>query len=206
MPSEMSLIRTFQRLLGTLTNLPFKLYEGRRPKHEPVDSHFYLARQLSNCMMIYDGLNSHVYPVRTEMIATKHIPTFHVCSTDERKLKYFLVNETLLHICSMDKDESKGSIVDEFSTEEDESEYVHKYINKQKDAKNEADYEEYSVTDKVPIYFNIFECGKNIFNRLDVTYERSCMATPKDKYYTKLLETVIDYNYHHNAPSSNENL
>ena len=32
------------------------------------------------------------------------------------------------------------------------------------------------------------------------------MATPKDKYYTKLLETVVDYNDHHNAPLSNEKL
>ena len=32
------------------------------------------------------------------------------------------------------------------------------------------------------------------------------MATPKDKYYTKLLETVIEYNDHHNAPLSNEKL
>ena len=47
----------------------------------------------------------------------------------------------------MDKDESKGIIVDECSTEEDESEWVHRNINKQKDAKNEAEYEESSVTD-----------------------------------------------------------
>ena len=32
------------------------------------------------------------------------------------------------------------------------------------------------------------------------------MATPKDKYYTKFLETIIDYNDHNNAPLSNENL
>ena len=32
------------------------------------------------------------------------------------------------------------------------------------------------------------------------------MATPKDKYYTKLLETVVDYNDHHNAPFYNEKL
>ena len=42
---------------------------------------------------------------------------------------------------------------------------------KKKYAKNEADYEEYSVTDEVPSYFNIFECGRNILNRLDMTYE-----------------------------------
>ena len=56
-----------------------------------------------------------------------------------------------------------------------------------KDAKNETEYEEYSVTDEVPSYFNIFECVRNILNRLDVTYEQACMAPAKDKYYTKML-------------------
>ena len=39
---------------------------------------------------------------------------------------------------------------------EDESECIHKNINKKKDANNEAEYEEYSVTHEVLIYFNIF--------------------------------------------------
>ena len=32
------------------------------------------------------------------------------------------------------------------------------------------------------------------------------MATIKDKYYTKLLETLFDYNDNHNAPLSHDNL
>ena len=32
-------------------------YENKRPKHEPTDSYFRLARQLAKCMMIYDELN-----------------------------------------------------------------------------------------------------------------------------------------------------
>ena len=40
----------------------------------------------------------------------------------------------------MEEDKSKGIIVDECSTEEDESECVHKNIIRQKDAKNEAEY------------------------------------------------------------------
>ena len=73
-----------------------------------------------------------------------------------------------------------------------------------KDARNEAEYEEYSVTDEVPSYFNIFECGRNILNRLDVTYEQAGMATKKDKYFEKLLEILVDHNAYHNAPLSNE--
>ena len=106
----------------------------------------------------------------------------------------------------MDKDKLKGFIVDKISTEEDESDCVHKNINKEKDAKNEADYEESSITYEVPSYFNIFECDRNILNRLDVTYERECMATTKDKYNTKFLETLAEYNIHHNAPLSNGKL
>ena len=66
-----------------------------------------------------------------------------------------------MQVCSTDEDESKGIIVDESSTEDSELEYVHKNVNKEKDANNEAEYEESSVTDEVPIYFNIFKCGKD---------------------------------------------
>ena len=69
---------------------------------------------------------------------------------------------------------------------------MHKNINKQKYAKNETEYEEYSVTNEVPSYLNIFECGRKLLNRLDVAYERSFMATTKDKYYTKMLEMLVD--------------
>ena len=51
-------------------------------------------------MMRADALNSHGYPVITEMTA----PSSHVCSTDESELKEFLVNENLLQSCSIDED------------------------------------------------------------------------------------------------------
>ena len=73
-------------------------------------------------MIRYDALNSHSYPVRTEINAMKQIPTSCVCSTDESKLKELPVNETLSQSCSTDKDESKGIIVDNFSTGDDKSE------------------------------------------------------------------------------------
>ena len=71
-------------------------------------------------MMRADALNSYNYPVKIERTGTKQIPTSHVCSTDESKLKEFLVGNTLLQICSNDGDESKGIIVDKCSKEEDE--------------------------------------------------------------------------------------
>ena len=42
-----------------------------------------------------------------------------------------------------------------------------------------AECKKSSVTKKVPIYFNIFGCGRNILDKLDVKYERACMATLK---------------------------
>ena len=55
-------------------------------------------------------------------------------------------------------------------------------------------------------YFNIFECGRYLLDRLDVTYEQACMATPKEKYYTKLLKNLVDDNNRNGAPFSNENI
>ena len=73
------------------------------------------------------------------------------------------------------------------STEKDVSEYT---ITEQKD----AEYKESSVTKEVPSYFNICECGRNLLDRFDMTYEQACMATPKDKYYENILENIVDNN------------
>ena len=43
-------------------------------------------------------------------------------------------------------------------------------------------------------------------NRIDVTYEQACMSTTKEKYYTKMLGTIVDYNDRNNAPLSNDKL
>ena len=72
-------------------------------------------------MMRSDSLNSHVYPVKTKMTATKQIPTSHVCSMDKIELGEFLVDSTFSEICSMDKYESKGIIVEECAKEENKS-------------------------------------------------------------------------------------
>ena len=45
-----------------------------------------------------------------------------------------------------------------------------------------GEYKEPSVTKEVTSYFNIFECGRNRLDRIDVTCERVCMPTPQDKY------------------------
>ena len=54
-------------------------YEKKRPKYEPNDRYFYLARQLAKCMMRSDTLNWHDYGGHTEMTA----PSLNIYSTDE---------------------------------------------------------------------------------------------------------------------------
>ena len=132
-------------------------------------------------MMRADALNSHGYPVITETTALSS----YVCSTDEDESKGIILHKTLSQSCSTEKNKSKGIIVNgnlsqRCSTDKDElcskEEYKSEYtITKQEDTKNEVTYD-------VPNYFNafnVFECGRNILDRLDVSYERACIATPK---------------------------
>ena len=105
--------RELSKIIRKFSKLTYNSYERGRPKKEPTDSYFYLPRQLEKCMMIADVLKSHVYPVRTEITATKQILTSNVCSTDKSELKELLVDRTLSQICSMDKYESKGIIINE---------------------------------------------------------------------------------------------
>ena len=107
--------------------------------------------------------------------------TLYVYSMDKSKLKEFLVDKNLSHIYFTEEDKSKSIIIDKFSTKKNKSECLHRNINKQKEANNEAEYKESSVTDEVPSYFNIFGCDRNLLNRLDGTYERACMATQEEK-------------------------
>ena len=159
-------------------------------------------------MMGSDTLNWHDYGSYTEMTASSS----NIYTTNKDESKSIIVHETLLGDSSTDVSESKRSIfnknlsrnysedMDELcSTEKHISEYT---ITEQVD----AEYEESSITKEVPSCFDVFECGRNILDRLDVTYERACMATPEDKYYTKLLKTLVGDNSRNGAQLSNEKL
>ena len=50
------------------------------------------------------------------------------------------------------------------------------------------EHKEHSVTEKLKRCFNIYECGRNILDRLDVAYQRAFVSTPKDKYYNAFSE------------------
>ena len=156
-----------------------------------------------------DALNLDNYPVRTEMAGAKHIPISHVSSADDSESKYLLVDENFLKVCYMDEDESKIMIDHESSIEERESECVHKSVNKEKMQKLSIAWGTFGYgkpSCQETIYFNIFECGKNILNKIDATCKRACIATSREKYYTKIYDTLIGHNDRNNASLSNENI
>ena len=70
----------------------------------------------------------------------------------------------------------------------------------------DEEHKEPSVTEKVKSYFSIYECGSNILDRIDVTYQQAFMATPKDKYYNALLDTLVKDNNLMGAPLSNQKI
>ena len=121
--------KELSKIIREFEKLPYESYKKKRPKHEPTDRYFYPARQIVKCMMRADALNYHNYPVR--MVMTD--PSSQLYSTYKSELKEFLFNETLLQSCSIDKDESKGIVVDECSTEEDKSECAIKKEKKPKE-------------------------------------------------------------------------
>ena len=86
-----------------------------------------------------------------------------------------------------------------YSTDKDKSECT---ITKQKDGKYEIKY-------YVPNYFNAFnafEWGRKLLDRLDVSYERACMATPKEEYFTEMLDSLIDDNRRHGTLLSSKKI
>ena len=62
------------------------------------------------------------------------------------------------------------------------------------------------MTEKVKGYFNIYECGRKLLYQLEVTYQQVYMATPKDKYYNGLLDTLVKDNNLRGKPLSNERI
>ena len=54
--------------------------------------------------------------------------------------------------------------------------------------------------------FNIFECGRNVLDRIDVSYERACMATPREELFMEMLNSLLENNHRHGTPLSSKNL
>ena len=103
---------------------------------------------------------------------------------------------------SKDVSESERNIVNETLLQNNSADVPENTITELKD----EEHKEYSVTEKVKSYFNINKCGRNILDRLDVTYQRAFMATPKDKYYNAFLDTLVKDNNLRGEPLSNQKI
>ena len=63
------------------------------------------------------------------------------------------------------------------------------------------------MTEKVTSYFNIFECGRNLLDRLDIMYQQAFMATTAENdYYKEMLKNLIRVNNNEGEPLCNEKL
>ena len=69
---------------------------------------------------------------------------------------------------------------------------------------------------KVTNYFNISECGRNLLDQLDITYQRAFMTSPvreeyytssaRDRYNEQLTKSLIDSNVESDGTINNEKL
>ena len=106
-------------------------------------------------------------------------PSSDVKDTDENKdedesnnyIVHDLFDERTSENLIMDVSESECNIVDETSLQSDTSN-VSKELNYEDDVKPSANVKEAS-------YFNIFECRRNLLDKLDVTYQRAFTASEK---------------------------
>ena len=78
---------------------------------------------------------------------------------------------------SKDVSKSERNIVNKTLSQKNSADVPENTITKLKD----KEHKEHTVTQKVKSYFNIYECQRNLLDRLDVMYQQYFMATTKDK-------------------------
>ena len=101
------------------------------------------------------------------------------------------MQKTLSDSQSKDVSESECKIVHKTLLQNNSTDVPDNFITKLKN----DEHKEPSVTEKVTSYFNIFECGRNILDQLDVTYQRAFMATSaQDEYYKEITKSIIKAN------------
>ena len=94
--------------------------------------------------------------------------------TDEDKSKEIIVHETLSKNQSKDVSKLECNIVHETLSQNNS---VHIPANVITELKYD-EHKEPSVIEKENSYFNIFECSRNLLDRLSVTYQQTFMASP----------------------------
>ena len=99
-------MKDISNIIKEYENLTYKGYVQKRPKYEPIDSYFYLERQLAKYMMRADTFNFHVKPVRVEITGQQQITISHVCDSDNIKSKSITADKRLSQVCSTDESET----------------------------------------------------------------------------------------------------
>ena len=158
-----NIIKEFERI----EKLP---YVKRIPKHEPTSSYYHLVRCIAECMMISDEQNRYVHGSYAEETA---LPS-NVNVKDEDESKEIIVHKTLSENLSMDVSESEYNIAHETLSQNNSSDLPTNFITELKG----DEHIEPPVIDKGSIVFNIFQCGGNLLDQLDVTYQWAFTATP----------------------------
>ena len=103
----------------------------------------------------------------------KTAPSLKVNVTDEDKSKKIIVHKTLSNNKSKGVIESECNIVHETLSYNNSADVPDNAITGLKDEEQKKP----SVTEKLTSYFNIFKCGRNILDQLDVKYQQAFMAT-----------------------------
>ena len=112
------------------------------------------------------------------------------------------MHKKLLENSSTDVSKQERNIVNEHLSQNNSVNISENIITELKD----EEHKEPSVNQKVKSYFNIYECGRNLLDRLDVTYQQAFMVTWKDKYYNSLLDALVKENNLRGEPLSNEKI
>ena len=122
-------------------------------------------------MMRYGENNHHVHDGYEKEMA----PSSDVNDTDEDKSKNSIVHKPFEELSSenliMDVSKSECNIVNETSSQSDSSNVT-----------TELNYDDHikpSANVKEASYFNIFEYGRNLLDKLDVTYQRAFAVSEK---------------------------
>ena len=114
-------------------------------------------------MMRSDQLNQQVYGI----YRGKTAPSSNVNVTDKNESKEIIVDKTLLENKYKDISKSECNIVSEALSQNNSADVPNNDITELK----YDEHKEPSVIAKVTSYSNIFECSRNILDKLDVTYK-----------------------------------
>ena len=150
-------------------------------------------------MMRYEKLNWYDHDSYAEITD----PSSNVNVTYEDESKEIIVHETLSENQSEDVSESECNIAHKTLSQKNSANVPDNVITELK----ENEHKELPVTKKVTSYFNIFECGRNLLDLLDVTYQRAFMATSsQDEYYKEMTKSLIKANIGSDGKKCNEKI